>query len=113
MKLKTFFLAVLLASGMAQAQSFSEKQVYDYRVNMAQAGELLKQNQSQQAFAKILPFAQQGFAEAQYVLATMYHDGEGVAQDLAQAKHWYTLAAQQQDNQAVADLAREGLSDLP
>lgn len=102
-----------LFASLAHAQSFTEKQVYDYRVNMAQAGELLKQNQSQQAFAKILPFAQQGFAEAQYVLATMYHDGEGVAQNFEQAKHWYTLAAQQQDNQAVADLAREGLSDLP
>lgn len=113
MKLKTFFLAVLLASGMVQAQSFSEKQIYEYRTSMAQAGKLLQQNQAQNAFAKILPFAQQGFAEAQYIIATMYHDGEGVAQDLAQAKHWYTLAAQQNDNQAVANLAREGLADLP
>lgn len=113
MKLKSLFGAILFASAIAQAQpTMDEERVYQYRQAMSEAGKLLQQNQAQYAFAKILPFAQQGFVEAQYVLATLYHDGEGVAQDLVQAQHWYTLAARQNDNQAVANLAREGLADL-
>lgn len=110
--IKTTALALVLVSGYVQAASFTEKQVYEYRQTMYQAGQDLKNNQATSAFAKILPMAQQGFPEAQYIIGTMYHDGEGVAQDLAQAKHWYTQAAQQTINKEVAQLAQQELSDL-
>ena len=39
--------------------------------------------------------AQQGHASAQYNLALMYGNGQGVPQDYAEAAKWYRLAAQQ------------------
>lgn len=106
-------LVLVFISGATQAAPFTEKQVYEYRQTMYQAGQDLNNNQSVAAFNKILPLAQQGFPEAQYIIGTMYQDGEGVAQNLTQAKYWYTQAAQQTTNRAVADLAQQELSDLP
>jgi localization factor PodJL len=37
--------------------------------------------------------AERGEASAQFIVATRYLDGEGVAQDLTQAAHWYQKAA--------------------
>lgn len=102
----------LVAGSVQAAEAIGEKQMYEYRQTMYQAGQDLKNNQSVAAFAKILPMAQQGFPEAQYIIGTMYHDGEGVAQDLVQAKHWYTVAAQQTRNREVANLAQQELSDF-
>ena len=39
--------------------------------------------------------ADQGYAEAQSILGDMYRTGRGVAQDHAEAVHWYRLAAEQ------------------
>ena len=41
------------------------------------------------------PLAEEGNAEAQFALAEMYDEGEGVAEDHAQALRWYRLAAGQ------------------
>ena len=38
--------------------------------------------------------ANQGYAEAQYNLGTMYHNGRGVKQDLNTAKQWLTKACE-------------------
>jgi len=38
--------------------------------------------------------AKQGESEAQYRLALLYADGEGVSRDYKEAAHWYRLAAQ-------------------
>jgi TPR repeat protein len=39
------------------------------------------------------PLAEQGDAEAQYKLGTMYDIGHGVPQDYVEAHKWYSLAA--------------------
>ena len=39
--------------------------------------------------------AEQGDADAQHSLGVMYHNGEGVPQDYAEAVKWYRLAAEQ------------------
>jgi TPR repeat protein len=39
------------------------------------------------------PLANQGVAQAQYFLGTMYENGKGVAQDYREAMKWYRLAA--------------------
>ena len=39
--------------------------------------------------------AEQGDSAAQYNLAVMYNNGEGVLQDYAEAMKWYRLAAEQ------------------
>ncbi len=38
--------------------------------------------------------AERGDAEAQFIIATRYLDGEGTAQDVTRAAHWYQKAAQ-------------------
>ena len=50
------------------------------------------------------PLAEQGLADAQYNLGVMYDEGEGVAQDDAEAVRWYRLAAEQGDAGAQNNL---------
>ena len=49
--------------------------------------------------------AEQGYSDAQYDLALMYHNGQGVNQDYKQAVKWYTLVAQQGISNAQYNLA--------
>lgn len=48
-----------------------------------------------EALIKLRPFAEQGNASAQYNLAWMYEQGEGVDQSDKEAFMWYKLAAEQ------------------
>ena len=48
--------------------------------------------------------ADQGDADAQYNLGTMYRDGEGVPRDYAEALKWFRKAAVQGDARAQASL---------
>ena len=43
----------------------------------------------------IRKLAEQGYAEAQYVLGYMYDEGAGVPQDFKEAVRWYRKAAEQ------------------
>ncbi len=54
--------------------------------------------------------AEQGNAAAQYALGRMYHNGEGVPQDSAEALRWFTLSAGQ--GQAEAQCALELMHDF-
>ena len=47
------------------------------------------------AWKKLKPLAEQGYADAQYTLGTMYERGRGVPEDVAVAVKWYRLAANQ------------------
>ena len=44
-------------------------------------------------YAAVLRLAEQGDATAQYSLAVMYNNGQGVPQDYVQAHKWFNLAA--------------------
>ena len=46
------------------------------------------------ALAELRPLAEQGVAEAQYGLGTLYRDGHGVARDNGQAAAWFSRAAE-------------------
>ena len=46
-------------------------------------------------FEKFKPLAEQGVAEAQFNLAQMYRQGQGVTQDDALALNWYRKSAEQ------------------
>src|ERR1019366_6034446 len=48
--------------------------------------------------------AEQGMAEAQYMLGYLYHKGQGVPQDDTQAAGWYRKAAEQGDAGAQMQL---------
>ena len=56
------------------------------------------------AINTLTQYAEQGDSEAQYSLATMYADGDGVEQDNAKAVHWYQRAAHQGDSNAQYNL---------
>lgn len=47
------------------------------------------------AFSMFKQYAEQGDAEAQYVLGTLYHEGKGVDQDSQQSARWIRKAAEQ------------------
>ena len=48
--------------------------------------------------------ADQGYASAQFLLGTMYFNGQGVPQDYKEAVKWYRLAAEQGDSSAQFNL---------
>jgi len=48
--------------------------------------------------------ADQGSSAAQYNLGLQYKNGEGAAKNLAEAKKWFTKAAEQGDEDAKARL---------
>jgi len=52
--------------------------------------------------------AEQGHARAQYELAWMYEEGQGVERDVAEAVKWYRKAADQGDDYAKEALERLG-----
>ena len=47
------------------------------------------------AIQELLPLAEQGHGDAQYLLGRMYHGALGVPQDYAEAALWYRRAAEQ------------------
>jgi hypothetical protein len=49
------------------------------------------------AVTMIRPLAEQGDVRAQFNLATMYYNGQGVRQDREQAAKWFRMAAEQGD----------------
>jgi TPR repeat protein len=56
-------------------------------------------------FQEIISKAEQGEADAQYHLGSMYYSGEGVPHDDEQAIQWYTKAAEQGHVDAQYNLA--------
>jgi uncharacterized protein len=56
------------------------------------------------AFEEWLPLAELGDADAQFNLAVMYDDGEGVPVNDAEAVKWYRLAAEQGHTKAQTNL---------
>ncbi|MGC1497776.1 MAG: tetratricopeptide repeat protein [Sulfitobacter sp.] len=61
---------------------------------------------------QIVAAAQSGQADAQYALGLVYHEGQGVLQDYAEAAHWFERAADKGHAAAQNHLARyryEGL----
>ena len=57
------------------------------------------------AFKEFAALAEQGDVDAQYNLAVMYHNGQGVPQDDKQAVKWNTKAAEQGKAKAKYNLA--------
>ncbi|MCG7657093.1 SEL1-like repeat protein [Wielerella bovis] len=110
---KTFLAIVLLSSAFAiAAPKHTEAQVYSYRLTMKAANQDLQNGNSQRAFLRIKFMAEQDFPEAQYLLGTLYEDGEGTKKDLTKAREWYTKAATQTANAETATLAKQALAEM-
>lgn len=54
--------------------------------------------------AELRAKAEQGDATSQYSLGRLYHNGEGMAQDMKEAAKWYRKAAEQGNAEAQAEL---------
>ena len=53
------------------------------------------------AYKLIVPLAEQGLAEAQYIMGLMYDKGKGVPQDYVLAHMWWNIAGSNGDKNAV------------
>ena len=87
--MKKMFLALVAALTMTLATAHAAD--FDKGFAAYEAGDYAT------AFVEFSELAEQGYADAQYNLALMYDNGEGVTQDYAEAVKWYTLAAEQGD----------------
>ena len=114
---KSLFLALMLSAAFAHTAPADDDNAApagnaQYGQTMSQVSTDLQEGRAEAAFAKVKPLAEQGYPEAQYILGTMYHDGEGVAPSSIKAAEWYRKAAAQTSNEAVSRLAQEALDDL-
>ena len=85
-------LSTLLSSAVAVAADFNKG------LKAAQSGDF------KTALAEWTPLAEQGYPDAQFNLALMYDDGEGVLENDKTAVKWYTLAAEQGNAKAQSNL---------
>jgi len=110
---KSLFLALMLSAAFAYAAPADDNTApannAQYGQTMSQISADLQEGRAEAAFAKVQPLAEQGYPEAQYILGTMYHDGEGVAPSAIKAAQWYRKAAAQ-TGLDFADLCVEVLS---
>lgn len=87
----------LSASAVAGEQSEQRAGATDWLRNLAENG-------TSEGRVILLDQALQGYAEAQFTLATMYRGGVGAARDMAQARRWYQAAAAQGHKAALESL---------
>ena len=85
-------LSMLLSSGVAIAADFDS------------AYSTYKSGNYEAAFKEMLPFAEQGNVDAQFYIAWMYSEGEGVPENDKAAVKWYTLGAKQGHASAQGNL---------
>lgn len=63
------------------------------------------------AFAGYLQLAKDGDADSQCMLGCLYMEGEGVAEDCAQARYWFKQAILQGNSEANDMMMMHGLDD--
>jgi TPR repeat protein len=73
--------------------------------SMYEGGTKLEENHNT-AFLCYNVAAKMGYALAQFCVGEYYERGEYVEQNLEEAKHWYTLAAEQDDKNAKKRLKK-------
>jgi uncharacterized protein len=89
----------IFARGRRDAANSSSNSDYQRAVAEYNAG------QFPEAAASFSRAGDQGHAESQYILSTMYDEGKGVPQDDAQAARWERMAADQGHPYAQANLS--------
>jgi TPR repeat protein len=86
------YVCLFALTGQAIADSLSDAEDAYNAKDYAKVAKLLR------------PLAEQGKAQAQYILGMMYDNGQGVAQDYKEAAKWYRLAAEQGNASAQSNL---------
>ena len=104
---KTLCLALLLTASAAHALTAEESQTL--RQAAITAG---KQGDDTTAFAHWQTLAEAGDAEAQLTLGLLHYQGDGTAQDSAQAREWLGKAAAQTRDEETRQAAQKALQNL-
>ena len=73
--------------------------------DLARGIEEYKSGEFESALAELRPLAEEGNRRAQYLLAEMYLNGNGVSQEFGEAKLWYEKAAKRGLPEAQAALS--------
>ena len=73
--------------------------------NLKQGGAAFKAGRFEEAFKHFMVEARRGTAVAQYLVASMYQEGQGTLKSTTLAASWYKLAADQGDAEAQYELA--------
>jgi len=71
---------------------------------VADADVLIAEGKAGEAVKLLAPLAEQGYAQAAQLLGAAYQQGQGVAQDLAQAVRWYRIAGEAGEVDALYNL---------
>jgi TPR repeat protein len=98
------------------ATTQSEHQLEGTNKNYRLAVFLYEQGNYMQALPLFQSLANQGYAEPQNYLGSMYYNGNGVNQDFTQAVYWYQKAAEQGSFNAQVSMGwfyMSGLGNLP
>ena len=104
MKLKNLLLPLLLFTAFSQALADDDV--------VAEARKLIAEGKPKQAFLMLKPQAKQGFAPAQYALAQLYIDGNGVTKNPEKAVQLFKQAAEQHHLGAANTLGKLYASGL-
>lgn len=84
-------IALLLSSANLIAQA--DKAPSDEQLRYQQAMQAYHSGHYHRAFAELVNLAESGYAEAQFRLGVMLHQGIGAPQNFRQARRWYRAAA--------------------
>ncbi|HHF5474779.1 TPA: tetratricopeptide repeat protein [Haemophilus influenzae] len=90
---KTLFTTALFGASVFSFQSTAWADTLEQQFQQGLTA--YEQSNYQTAFKLWLPLAEQGDAQAQFNLGTMYADGRGVKQDDVEAVKWFRKAAEQ------------------
>ena len=98
--------------GESQPESFEECEGFLAGVRLlpldateiVDADELIAEGAPVKAIALLAPLAEKGFPRAALLLAAAYEHGRGVAPDPAEADHWYHIAAEAGEVDALYNL---------
>ncbi len=95
--MKRFVALCLVAVAFATAPAFS--------ADLDRGAVAYLKGDYKTALREFQPLAEQGDADAQYLLGVFYKDGEGVPQDYKTAAKWHSLSAEQGQTHAQFALA--------
>ena len=96
--MKKLLTTLVILTGLIGSGGAVWAQDFDKGMKAAQSGDFAT------AMKEWKPLAEQGNAVAQYNLALMYDNGEGVTLDDAEAVKWYRKAAEQENANAQSNL---------
>ena len=95
-KFTALAMGVLLSVSAADMATLTRQaQSGDVAAQLDLADEYYKRGNHAKAFEWTTKAANQGFADAQFGLGVLYHNGHGVSQDYQKAVEWITKAANQ------------------